>query len=84
MSVSNNAGGIKTITKIVTFYSDGTFTEYTPSPGVMPPTYPQPNPLTVPYVGPYPYAPYWQNPVTYGGGYGGGGGYPTSETEGRN
>lgn len=58
----------KTITKIVTFYSDGTFTEFSPSPYM-------PNPYTVPYqplgpyVGPYPppYGPAWYTSVTGGG-----------------
>jgi hypothetical protein len=67
MTTSTNAGSIKAITKIVTFYSDGTFSEYTPSPGSLPPiTNPGPyvgppmNPIT-----PWP-APWWQNPISYG------------------
>ena len=48
----------KTITKIVTFYSDGTFSEFIPSP------YNQWNPFTVPYQ-PYPY---WQQQVFCGNG----------------
>lgn len=66
-TVRNNTP--KTITKIVTFYSDGTFTEFTPSP-YMPNPYavpypPQPVPLG-PYVGPYPppYGPAWYTSVT--------------------
>lgn len=70
MTTTNNTNPIKTITKIVTFYSDGTFSEFSPSPGVMPPVYPYPNPLTVPYQYHPPY-PWFQNPVTYCGGYGG-------------
>jgi len=51
----------KTITKIVTFYSDGTFSEFVPSP------YNQWNPFTVPYQPHYPY-PYWQQQVFCGNG----------------
>ena len=51
----------KTITKIVTFYSDGTFSEFVPSP------YNQWNPYTVPYQPHYPY-PYWQQQVFCGNG----------------
>ena len=54
------AGQPKTITKIVTFYSDGTFSEFVPSP------YNQWNPYTVPYQPHYPYAPYWQQQVFCG------------------
>ena len=86
-TTTNTPNPIKTITKIVTFYSDGTFSEFSPSPGVMPPVYPYPNPLTVPYQPwqQHPPYPWWQNPVTYCGGWGGG--VPatnTSDTEGRN
>ena len=42
----------KVVSKIVTFYTDGTFTEYVPAP--MPQTYP---PV-------YPYQPWWQGPVS--------------------
>ena len=58
----------KTITKIVTFYSDGTFSESFPSP------YPQWNPYTVPYTpppSPYPMVPgnpWWQQQVFCGNG----------------
>ena len=56
--IDNRAPSNKTITKVITFYSDGTFTEYTPSPYL--PQNPQPVPLG-PYVGPYPppYGPAW-------------------------
>ena len=57
----------KTVSKIVTFYTDGTFSEYVPAP--MPQSYPYPNPLTVPYPAPNPY-PWWQSPVSYGAGTG--------------
>lgn len=90
MTTTTNTTGIKAITKIVTFYSDGTFSEYTPSPGVMPPTYPYPNPLTVPYQQHPPY-PWWQNPICYSsGGYPAPAGNsqmwgsPTSETKEQN
>jgi hypothetical protein len=58
-TTTNTPPPFKTVTKIVTFYSDGTFTEYTPAPT-------PPNPFTVPYQ-PYtnPY-PWWQGPVSYG------------------
>ena len=50
---SISLGQPKTITKIVTFYSDGTFTESFPSP------YPQWNPYS-PHINP----PWWQGPVS--------------------
>ena len=62
------AGQPKTITKIVTFYSDGTFSESFPNP------YPQWNPYTVPYTpppSPYPMVPgnpWWQQQVFCGNG----------------
>ena len=52
---SISLGQPKTITKIVTFYSDGTFTESFPSP------YPQWNPYS-PHIAPY--QPWWQGPVS--------------------
>jgi hypothetical protein len=48
----------KVVTKIVTFYSDGTFTEYTPAPT-------PPNPFTVPYSPPYNH--WWNGPVSRAG-----------------
>ena len=55
---------MKKITKIVTFYDDGTFTESTPSPGYMPTQpYIPPAPLVPnPYTWPQPY---WPNPPLY-------------------
>jgi hypothetical protein len=84
MTTTNAAGSIKAITKIVTFYSDGTFSEYTPSPGSLPPiTNPGPyvgppmNPIT-PWPAPWwQQTPYWQNPVIC---QGGGSGTSTSAT----
>ena len=58
---------MKRITKIVTFYDDGTFTEATPSPGYMPTPYVPPAPYT-PTPNPYypptnPWVqPAWPNP----------------------
>lgn len=63
---------MKRITRIVTFYDDGTFTESVPTPGFMPTVpmqpnpYPWPNPINPvnpldpnPYVQPWPsYPPY--------------------------
>lgn len=46
---------IKQISKIVTFYTDGTFTEFTPSP-YMPTPYPQPYPS---YPAPYTWPNNW-------------------------
>ena len=69
------AGQPKTITKIVTFYSDGTFSEFVPSP------YNQWNPFTVPYQPHYPY-PYWQQQVFCGGNTDQFHGSPTSTSEG--
>lgn len=88
-TTTNTTNPIKTITKIVTFYSDGTFTEYTPSPGMMPPV--NPYPIVNPPWHQHPPYPWWQNPVVYCGGYGsksgvnfgpGGGGGAASYTEG--
>ena len=76
------AGQPKTITKIVTFYSDGTFSEFVPSP------YNQWNPFTVPYTpppSPYPMVPgnpWWQQQVFCGGNTGQFHGSPTSTSEG--
>lgn len=41
---------VKQISKIVTFYTDGTFTEFTPSPYL--PTTPSPYPYSAPYTWP--------------------------------
>lgn len=47
----------KKITKIVTFYDDGTFTEFTPSPGYTPSV-----PYQQPYIAPYPWPNPWYSP----------------------
>lgn len=53
---------MKRITKIVTFYDDGTFTESVPSPGVMPlPINPPFNPVYQPPTNPW-VQPAWPNP----------------------
>lgn len=65
----------KTITKVVTFYSDGTFTEYTPSPYI-----PQ-NPYTVPYPQPAPYNPFWYQIYCNHGTNQAGGGVSVNETK---
>lgn len=59
----------RTITKIVTFYSDGTFFEYSPSPYIPQNPYVVPHQPLGPYVGPYPppYGPAWYTSVTGGG-----------------
>lgn len=50
----------KKITKIVTFYDDGTFTEFTPSPGYTP-SVPYQQPYQ-PYIAPYPWPNPWYSP----------------------
>ena len=52
MTVTTNTVPIRTVTKIVTFYSDGTFSEHTPAP----------MPFTV---APAPHTyPWWQGPIS--------------------
>ena len=62
MTTTTNTSNIptpKVVTKIVTFYSDGTFSEYSPA-------LPAPSPMPInPYI--VPYQPWWQGPVSYSG-----------------